>query len=61
MKGYLNNELETKLCIDTDGWYHTGDVVCCDEDGYYYITGRLKNMIKVNGMQVSPIELVKIL
>lgn len=58
MKGYLNNELETKLCIDSDGWYKTGDLVRCDKDGYYYIIGRLKNMIKVNGMQVSPVELV---
>lgn len=59
MKGYLNNEFETKLCIDSENWYHTGDLIRCDEDGFYYIIGRLKNIIKINGMQVSPIELVK--
>uniref|UniRef100_A0A915CP88 Uncharacterized protein n=1 Tax=Ditylenchus dipsaci TaxID=166011 RepID=A0A915CP88_9BILA len=61
MKGYLDDEEETRLSLDSDGWYHTGDIVYFDEDGFYYVVGRIRNMIKVNGLQVSPIELENLL
>ncbi|XP_050304061.1 uncharacterized protein LOC126741607 [Anthonomus grandis grandis] len=57
MMGYLNNEKATRETIDEDGWLHTGDVVYYDEDHYFYIVDRCKELIKVKGNQVSPTEL----
>ncbi|XP_018572545.1 probable 4-coumarate--CoA ligase 3 isoform X2 [Anoplophora glabripennis] len=57
MMGYLNNEQATAETIDKDGWLHTGDVAYYDEDGYFYIVDRCKELIKVKGNQVSPTEL----
>lgn len=61
MKGYLNNEEATKECIDADGFMHTGDVARVDEEGYFYIIDRLKELIKVKGFQVAPAEIEAIL
>lgn len=57
MMGYLNNEKATSEVMDEDGWLHTGDVVYYDEDHYFYIVDRCKELIKVKGNQVSPTEL----
>jgi acyl-CoA synthetase (AMP-forming)/AMP-acid ligase II len=57
MKGYLNNEEATKGTIDDDGWLHTGDVAIVDEDGYFSIVDRVKELIKYKGFQVAPAEL----
>ena len=56
MLGYLNNEEATKSTI-IDGWLHTGDLVFADEDGYFTVTDRLKELIKYKGFQVAPAEL----
>ncbi|XP_046664732.1 4-coumarate--CoA ligase-like [Homalodisca vitripennis] len=61
MIGYLNNEQATKETIDEEGWLHTGDVAYYDEDGYFYIVDRTKELIKVKGNQVSPTELESII
>ena len=61
MVGYLNNDEATKETIDDDGWLHTGDVAEIDEDGYYSIVDRLKELIKYKGFQVPPAELEAIL
>ncbi len=61
MAGYLNNEEATAHTIDAEGWLHTGDVAEIDEDGYYAIVDRLKELIKYNGFQVPPAELEAIL
>ncbi len=53
--GYWNNELETKKTL-IDGWVYTGDMVTVDEDGYYYIVGRKKNMYISGGENVFPPE-----
>lgn len=57
MKGYLNNPGATEAAIDSEGWFHTGDIGHVDEDGYWYITDRLKELIKYKGFQVAPAEL----
>lgn len=57
MKGYLDNPVATSEAIDIDGWLHTGDVVYYDEDEYFYVVDRTKELIKVKGNQVSPTEL----
>lgn len=61
MKGYYNDEKSTKATIDKDGWLHTGDVGYYDEDGYFYIVDRIKELIKYKGYQVPPAELEAIL
>ncbi len=61
MAGYLNNESATKNCIDEEGWFHTGDIGYADEDGYFYIVDRVKELIKYKGYQVAPAELEAIL
>ena len=61
MHGYLNNPEATHATIDDDGWLHTGDIGRVDEDGYWYITDRLKELIKYKGFQVAPAELEALL
>ncbi len=46
-------------CFDADGWFHTGDLVRTDEDGFYYFIGRRGSMIKTAGANVSPAEVEK--
>lgn len=53
MEGYLNNEKATAETVDEEGWLHTGDVAYYDEDLYFYIVDRCKELIKVKGNQVS--------
>uniref|UniRef100_A0A0K0FIS6 Acyl-CoA synthetase family member 2, mitochondrial (inferred by orthology to a human protein) n=1 Tax=Strongyloides venezuelensis TaxID=75913 RepID=A0A0K0FIS6_STRVS len=57
MVGYLNDDESTEETIDFKGWLHTGDIVSFDKDGFYYVTGRIKELIKVHGLQVSPNEI----
>jgi acyl-CoA synthetase (AMP-forming)/AMP-acid ligase II len=61
MKGYLNQPGETAACIDAHGWYHTGDVGYVDEQGWFFIVDRTKELIKYKGMQVAPAELEALL
>jgi len=61
MLGYLNDRENTKECISDEGWLRTGDQCYCDDDGYFYITDRIKELIKVRGFQVAPAELEELL
>jgi len=56
-KGYLNNFRMTSETVTPDGWVRTGDIGYIDDDGYIFITDRLKELIKVKGFQVAPAEL----
>jgi long-chain acyl-CoA synthetase len=60
MKGYWNLPEETAKTIK-DGWLHTGDIGHMDEDGYFYITGRKKDIIIRGGENVSPVEVEDVL
>lgn len=60
MKGYHNRPEETKNSFE-DGWFKTGDMVYYDEKGYFFVTDRIKELIKVKGFQVPPAELEEII
>ena len=57
MKGYYKMPQATKDTIDEDGWLHSGDLACKDENGNYRITGRLKDMIIRGGENIYPKEI----
>ena len=62
MLGYYKDPEATAEAIDKDGWLHSGDLARVDEEGFYYITGRKKNLIILaSGENVSPEELEKLL
>lgn len=61
MVGYLNNTEATAITITPDGWLRTGDIGFTDEDGYFYVIDRLKELIKYKGYQVAPAELEALL
>ena len=55
--GYWNNPEATAASIDRRGWFHTGDMATCDEDGFFYIAGRAKDMFISGGVNVYPAEI----
>ncbi len=54
MTGYYNNEEATREVLDAEGWLHTGDVAYYDDEYYFHIVDRTKELIKVKGHQVGP-------
>lgn len=61
MIGYLNNPEATAQTIDAEGWLHSGDIGYVDEDGYFFIVDRVKELIKYNAYQVAPATLEAVL
>jgi fatty-acyl-CoA synthase len=57
MKGYYNNPDATAAAIDADGWLHTGDEASQDADGFFRITGRIKDVIIRGGENIAPKEI----
>jgi len=60
MRGYWNKPAETALAL-RDEWLHTGDIARMDEDGYFFIVDRIKDMIKTVGENVYPREVEEVL
>ncbi len=56
MKGYYKKPEETARALDGDGWFHTGDMALLRPDGYMRFVGRYKDMLKVGGENVDPME-----
>lgn len=61
MKGYYKNDAANKETFTVDGYLRTGDIGHYDEEGYFYIVDRLKELIKYKGYQVAPAELEGVL
>ena len=61
MKGYYNLPEQTAEAIDAEGWLHSGDQAEVDADGYYRITGRIKDMIIRGGENIYPREIEEFL
>ncbi|MDR1895217.1 MAG: AMP-binding protein [Prevotellaceae bacterium] len=57
MKGYYKNPQATSIVIDKNGWLHSGDLGIKDENGYYRITGRIKDIIIRGGENIYPREI----
>jgi long-chain acyl-CoA synthetase len=61
MKGYWNNPEATATAIDAEGWFRTGDLGRVDEDGYFFIVDRKKEMIIRGGFNIYPREIEEVL
>lgn len=61
MQGYFKNPQETAKTIDSEGWMHTGDIGYIDEDGYFFVTGRIKELIIKGGENIAPREIDDVL
>jgi fatty-acyl-CoA synthase len=60
-RGYWNRPLETAAAFDSEGWFHSGDGAYFDEDGFYYICDRIKDMIISGGENIYPAEIENVL
>ena len=61
MKAYYKDPDATKAVLEADGWFHTGDLGYRDEEGYFFITGRLKELIIKGGENIAPREIDEVL
>jgi len=60
MHGYHNRPEEDKITL-VNGWLHTGDIARMDDDGYFYLVDRLKELVKIGGFQVWPREVEEVI
>jgi acyl-CoA synthetase (AMP-forming)/AMP-acid ligase II len=60
-EGYLNDAEKTTAVFDAEGWYHTGDKGALDESGRLRFLGRFKDMLRVGGENVAPLEIEEVL
>ena len=52
--GYYKDPVQTNAAFDTEGWFHTGDLAYRDDDGYFFVVGRSKELIIKGGMNIAP-------
>jgi fatty-acyl-CoA synthase len=56
-RGYWSNPQATAAALDDEGWFHSGDLARCDEEGFFFVAGRAKDMIISGGVNVYPAEI----
>ena len=61
MQGYYKDSVGTAAALDAEGWLHTGDLAYRDEDGYFFVVGRSKELIIKGGMNIAPKQIDEIL
>jgi acyl-CoA synthetase (AMP-forming)/AMP-acid ligase II len=61
MRGYYKNELATQASFTPDGWLRTGDLGHRDADGFFFVTGRIKELIIKGGENIAPREIDEVL
>jgi amino acid adenylation domain-containing protein len=61
MQGYYKDPAGTAEALDSDGWLHTGDLAYQDEDGYFFVVGRSKELIIKGGMNIAPKQIDEVL
>ena len=61
MRGYYKDPEGTAAVVDSDGWLHTGDLARQDEDGYFFIVGRSKELIIKGGVNIAPRQIDEVL
>ena len=61
MQGYYKDPAGTAAALDAEGWLHTGDLAYRDEDGYFFVVGRSKELIIKGGMNIAPKQIDEIL
>jgi amino acid adenylation domain-containing protein len=60
-KGYYKDPIGTAAAFDTEGWLHTGDLAYRDDDGYFFVVGRSKELIIKGGMNIAPKQIDEVL
>ena len=61
MQGYYKDPAGTAAALDAEGWLHTGDLAYQDEDGYFFVVGRSKELIIKGGMNIAPKQIDEVL
>jgi amino acid adenylation domain-containing protein len=61
MQGYYKDPVGTAAALDAEGWLHTGDLAYRDEDGYFFVVGRSKELIIKGGMNIAPKQIDEVL
>ena len=61
MRGYYKDPEGTAAVVDSQGWLHTGDLARQDEDGYFFVVGRSKELIIKGGVNIAPRQIDEVL
>ena len=61
VQGYYKDPVGTAAALDAEGWLHTGDLAYRDEDGYFFVVGRSKELIIKGGMNIAPKQIDEVL
>jgi amino acid adenylation domain-containing protein len=59
--GYYKDPVQTQSAFDTEGWFHTGDLAYRDDDGYFFVVGRSKELIIKGGMNIAPKQIDEVI